>query len=269
MWFDSHCHLEVFSKSGVLEEMVSRALDAGVTRMVSIGTAPNDWKLYREHARNYEKVIKYTVGLHPSYVDEAWSASLEKLRVFWDAKLMPAPVALGEIGLDYFRLPKCRDEAEVVKRNQEMAFREQLKIAMAWEAPVVVHSRGAFDDCVKLIDESHMDWNKVVFHCFSEGPEEIRTIRDRQGWVSFTGILTYKSNQRLREAFALAELERVMLETDSPYLSPVPKRGMQNEPSFLPYLGTFAAELKDLAVAKFAEVTFENTTKFYGCNDRS
>jgi TatD DNase family protein len=132
--------------------------------------------------------------------------------------------------------------------------------------PVIIHSRNAFRDCVNIIDESDMDWNKVVFHCFSESTKEIMEINHRSGWVSFTGILTYKANEHLREALRATNLDRLMLETDSPYLSPIPKRGKENEPSYLPYLGSVAAKTLGLNEQEFAKQIFGNSTDFYDCH---
>ena len=177
-----------------------------------------------------------------------------------------APVALGEIGLDFFRLPKDKRLAEEVVDFQKEAFRTQLEIASVLKMPVIIHSRNAFRECVKIIDESDFDWNKVVFHCFSESTKEIMEINHRNGWVSFTGILTYKANEHLREALRATDLDRLMLETDSPYLAPIPKRGKENEPSYLPYLGSVAAKTLGLNEQEFADQIFENSTVFYDCH---
>ena len=116
-----------------------------------------------------------------------------------------------------------------------------------------------------MIDESGVDWNRVVFHCFSEGIEQLMQIQNRGGWVSFTGILTFKGNHSLRDAFKASDKEKVMLETDSPYLAPVPKRGTENEPSYLHYLGASAAETLELPEKEFAEQIMNNSNHFYGC----
>ena len=110
---------------------------------------------------------------------------------------------------------------------------DNLEIASVLKMPVIIHSRNAFRECVKIIDESDFDWNKVVFHCFSESTKEIMEINHRNGWVSFTGILTYKANEHLREALRATDLDRLMLETDSPYLAPIPKEEKKmNHPTF-------------------------------------
>ena len=173
-------------------------------------------------------------------------------------------VAVGEIGLDYFRLPKDAGDAEVVKEQQGLAFSYQLSFAKERGLPVIVHSRNAFEDCLTLIDNSGVDWNKVVFHCFSEGVTQMEQLKERGGRASFTGILTFGKNDPLREAALRQGMENLMIETDSPYLAPEPRRGKVNEPAFLRYLGQFAARLFDVSEDLLAEKTFENTCDFYG-----
>tara|TARA_B100001057_G_scaffold492019_1_gene583529 strand:- start:103 stop:912 length:810 start_codon:yes stop_codon:yes gene_type:complete len=264
MWFDSHCHLKIFSDREDLENIISRATDSQVLKMITVGTSPKDWKLYANLVEKYGEKIEYTVGLHPCYVSSSWEKELRILSDYWGMNRVP--VALGEIGLDFFRLPKDKRLASEVVDFQIEAFRKQLEIASVKKIPVIIHSRNAFSDCVNMIDESDVDWNNVVFHCFSESTQEIMEINQRGGWVSFTGILTYKSNEHLREALRATDIDRLMLETDSPYLSPIPKRGKENEPSFLPYLGSVAAETLGLNEQKFATQIFENSSKFYDCH---
>ena len=264
MWFDSHCHLKIFSDREDVENVIIRAIDSRVLKMITVGTSPKDWKLYANLVEKYGDQVEYTVGLHPSYVSSTWENEIRTLSDYWS--LNRAPVALGEIGLDYFRLPKDKRLASEVVDFQKAAFQKQLEIASALKMPVIIHSRNAFRDCVNIIDESEMDWNKVVFHCFSESTKEIMEINHRSGWVSFTGILTYKANERLREALRATNLDRLMLETDSPYLSPIPKRGEENEPSYLPHLGSLAATTLGLNEQEFAKQIFVNSTDFYDCH---
>ena len=264
MWFDSHCHLEKFSDRGDLQSVLGRAYEANVLQMVTVGTRLKDWNLYAELAAKYDKQINYSVGLHPCYVNGKWKEEISTLRGYWETK--KKPVALGEIGLDYFHLPKNKLAAEQLVLLQKEAFRMQLSIAAELKSPVIIHSRNAFDECVQIIDQSEVEWNRVVFHCFSEGMEEMREIKQRGGWVSFTGILTYPPNEALRDALREADLERIMIETDSPYLSPIPKRGKENEPSHLPFTGRLAAEILNLSERNLAIKVYENTVCFYGCH---
>ena len=261
-WFDSHCHLHGFWEKGTLDEVLGRADELGVSKMTTVGTSREDWGLYRSLAEKYPERIFFSAGLHPSYVDSDWKTQLEVLPNCWSAD--PKPVALGEIGLDYFRLPKDEAKARETRDFQRFAFKEQLNLARELNVPVIIHSRNAFADCVRLIDESGVNWEKVVFHCFSEGVPQIEQLIERGGTASFTGILTFKKNEHLREAALRQGMENLMIETDSPYLAPEPRRGKMNEPAFLHHIGQYAANLFDASEELLAEKTTARTEEFYG-----
>ncbi len=260
-WIDSHCHLDGFQRKGELGTVLQRATESGVRRLITVGTSPEDWVAYREMHQNHPGHIDYTVGLHPCHVDAEWEAATTQLSTFF----MPpnAPVALGEIGLDYFHLPKDPVEAGEVILQQEAAFRQQLLLAGELDCPVIIHSRECFAETVQLIDDSGLDWERIVFHCFSYGPEEVRQLNARGGRASFTGIATYKSAQAVREAVCAQGLDRLMLETDCPYLSPEPHRGKPNEPAFLPHIGERCAESLGLPAAELAARVAANTRAFF------
>ena len=261
-WFDSHCHLQGFWEKGTLEEVLGRAEELGVSKMTTVGTSRDDWVLYKALAEKYPDRIFFSAGLHPSYVGSDWETQLEGLTNCWSVD--PKPVALGEIGLDYFRLPKDQAKARETKDFQQLAFREQLKLARKLNVPVIIHSRNAFTDCVQMIDESGVNWEKVVFHCFSEGKLQVEQLIERGGTASFTGILTFNKNEQLREAALCQGIENLMIETDSPYLAPEPRRGKMNEPAFLHHIGQYAANLFKVPVELLAEKTTARTQKFYG-----
>jgi len=182
-----------------------------------------------------------------------------------DRPRLPKPVALGEIGLDRFHLPKEAGEAEKIFGWQRAAFRAGLEIARRLGCPVVIHSRGAFRDCVELIDASGIDWTKVVFHCFAEGEAEMAELTRRGGWGSFTGILTYKNAENVRAAARAQGLSRLMLETDAPYLTPMPHRGKPNEPAFVRHTAEFAAaNIFDVSYEELAATTTANARRFFG-----
>ncbi len=259
---DTHTHLDSFYRKGVLDNVLEAAVNAGVERMVTVGTDLEDWDLYGELAQSHAGQIDYTVGIHPCSVDEGWESASQKIAAFWEKG--KTPVALGEIGLDRFHLPKDESEAERVFNRQCDAFQAQLVIAKDLNVPVVVHSRGAFAECVALIDESGMDWTRVVFHCFSEGPGEMKQLMDRGGFGSFTGIITFKNAEAIREAAKLQGLNRLMVETDAPYLAPMPHRGKPNEPSYLRHTADFCAEVFGVSPDKLAQTTTDNAVGFYG-----
>ncbi len=262
MLIDSHCHLDSFARAGTLPDVLARADDAGVPEIICVGTDVSDWGLYRNLAHDYAGKIHYTVGLHPCHVDEAWHDQVAALTPWFADSVLP--VALGEIGLDNFHLPKDPDEAAAVKSYQEAAFRAQLEIAFQLDCTVVIHSRNAFPDCMRMIDASGVDWKKIVFHCFSEGADEMREINRRGGRGSFTGVLTYPKAENVRQAALAQGLERFMLETDSPYLSPQPVRGKPNEPALMRHTAEAAAKLFGVSFEELAKISEKNTRAFFG-----
>ncbi len=266
---DTHTHLESFARSGALEDALHRARDAGVDAMVTIGTGPDDWQLYRGISAQRPGFVRYTVGLHPCSVDAGWEKAVEQIEAFWHPagtpNAEPLPVALGECGLDRFHLPKDADRAKEIFAWQCAAFDAQLEIVKRLGCPVVVHSRGAFQESIERIDASGVDWTKVVFHCFTEGESEMKELVSRGGVGSFTGVLTYKSAENVRVAAKAQGLARFMLETDAPYLTPVPHRGKPNEPAFIRHTAEFAAEkVFGIPFEELASVSSANARRFYG-----
>jgi len=259
---DSHCHPEYALKAGRLTAWVAECRAAGVEGVVAIGTDLKDWSEYRDLASTQPDFFRHTVGLHPCHVEEGWEDIVAAISPYFADRTHPA--ALGEIGLDYFRLPADVAEAEQIKAWQQEAFRRQLSLAYQFDCPVVIHSRHAFDDCVRLIDASGVDWRKVVFHCFVEGPEQVRQINQRGGRASFTGIITYAKSEEIRRALKAQGLARLMLETDAPYLAPQSVRGKENTPAYLPEICAKAAELLGLPADEVAEVATRNAREFFG-----
>ncbi len=262
---DTHAHLDSYARQGTLEEVLARARGAGVGEVIAIGTGVDDWGFNRDQALAHPRAVHYTAGLHPCAVDEKWEASMGQIEGFWGtgAGEEIRPVALGECGLDRFHLPKDAAEAGRIFSWQAAAFAAQLGLARRLGCPVVVHSRGAFAECVEMIGASGVDWSRIVFHCFSEGPDEIRELNRRGARGSFTGILTYKNADGVRAAARAQGLELLMVETDAPYLAPVPHRGKTNEPSFVRHTAEFAAGLFGVPFEELADRTTANARAFF------
>jgi TatD DNase family protein len=232
--------------------------------MVAIGTEPADWDLNLEIVRANRGRVRYTVGIHPCSVEASWESSVAAIEGYWNGAADDTPVALGECGLDRFHLPKELEAAEKAFAVQTAAFGAQLSIAKSLGCAVVIHSRGAFRECVDMIDASGVDWRKVVFHCFSEGAAEIGELNSRGGCGSFTGILTYKNADAVRAAAKAQGLSRLMIETDAPFLAPVPHRGKPNEPAYLRHTAEYAAGLFGIGLEELATTTTANARAFYG-----
>jgi TatD DNase family protein len=261
---DTHTHLDSVSKAGGLPDLVRRAREAGVDWMIAVGTAPDDWDHYRDIVRANRDCIRHTIGIHPCSVDEGWEAAVAAIPGHWEGAADGVPVALGECGLDRFHLPKDPREAARVFAMQKAAFGAQLSIARRLGCAVVIHSRGAFRECVEAIDESGVDWNRVVFHCFSEGEAEILELARRGGRGSFTGILTYKNADPVRAAARAQGLARLMIETDAPFLAPAPHRGKPNEPAYLRHTAEYAAGLFGVGLEALASATTATARAFFG-----
>ncbi len=274
---DTHTHLDSFARHGELPVVLERARTAGLEAMVAIGTDVDDWTLYRDLARTNPGVVHYSAGLHPCNVGEDWAGRVGRLESFWGRagrpdetptrtahpEDSPCPVALGEIGLDRFHLPKNPTEAEKIFAWQRAAFAEQLGLANKLGCPVVIHSRHAFKECVEMIDAAGTDWCRVVFHCFTEGPGEMAELTKRGGYGSFTGVITYKNAEPVRAAALAQGLDRLMIETDAPYLTPMPHRGKPNEPAYLRHTAEFCAEVFGVSYEHLAEVTTANAKRFF------
>ncbi|MDE6575796.1 MAG: TatD family hydrolase [Opitutales bacterium] len=252
---DTHCHPDYFGDQ--LPAVLQRASEAFVTEMIACGTNPDDWPIHLKDATTYSN-LHYTVGIHPTNIDQTWERGLEILETY--CTKTPKPVAIGEIGLDYHEIT---GDTTVIIALQKEVFRQQLLIAKRHNLPVVVHSRNAFEDCITVIEQAKVDWQKIVVHCFSEGPEAIRRLNDRGARGSFTGIITYKSAENVRQALLAQGIERLMLETDSPYLAPVPYRSKQNEPAYVRAIASFSANLLRISEEELSNVTTRNARAFF------
>lgn len=261
--FDTHTHLESFDKRGELPAILQRARDAGVARLITIGTDSDDWRRYAGIAEANPGFVDYTVGLHPCSVDAGWAERFSQIEDFFHAR-QSRPVALGEIGLDRFHLPKDDPAAAAkIMEWQRDAFSAGLQLATKLRCPIVVHSRGAFAECVEMIDQSGADWSRVVFHCFTEGPAEMAELVRRGGFGSFTGIITYKTAEPIRAAALAQGLDRLMIETDAPYLTPMPHRGKPNEPAYVRHTAEFCAKLFGVTFDELARRTTATAENFF------
>jgi TatD DNase family protein len=221
-WVDSHCHLQMVSDP---EGALARARDAGVERIVCVGTDLESSRLAVELARRHADVDA-TVGLHPHdarLLDEQWDG-LEALAT------ESVVVAVGETGLDHHYLHSPAPA-------QEAAFRRHVDLARRRGLALVVHSRAAWDETFRVLGDVEPA-RATVLHCFTGGPPEVRRALDLGCYVSFSGIVTFPSAGEVREAAALVPLDRLLVETDAPFLAPVPHRGRENEPAWVVEVGT-------------------------------
>ncbi len=260
---DTHAHLDKFIYDDSLQSMLENAKKAGVTKIITCSTTPEDWKIYADIATQYPE-ISWQVGIHPTEIKENDDIALDALSsLFIPSGETPIPVAIGEIGLDFFRLPNDKDETEKIKSRQIEIFSKQLNIAADLNAKVCIHARSAVRESIEAIEKSNLDFQNVVFHCFAGSVEELLELNERGARASFTGIITYKSADEMRNAMKAQPLNLLMLETDCPYLAPIPKRGQICEPSMLSITAIEAAKILDKSAKYIADLTTENAINFF------
>jgi TatD DNase family protein len=243
MWTDSHCHLDY---EGMESGAIADARLAGVTRIITVGTDAEVSSTAIATARN-EDGIWATVGLHPH---EA-SSGVHTIRGLLDPP-DPVVVGVGECGLDYFY-----DHSD--REDQRRAFAEQIALASALDLTLVVHTRDAWDDTFEILSSEGVP-SRLVMHCFTGGPAEARRALDLGAYLSFSGIVTFKTAHEIRESASLCPPDRLLVETDSPYLAPVPHRGRPNGPKWVPLVGSAVAESRGVPVAMVEGQTWDNAS---------
>ncbi len=247
---DSHCHLDSAEFNDDREAVIDRALAAGVEHMMAIGTGegPPDLEAGIRMADQYPAFYA-TVGIHPHDAAKAASDDFTRLA---DLLAHPKVLAVGEIGLDYHYDFSPREV-------QKSAFIIQMEIAAQSRKPIVIHTREAWDDTLALI-EQHWTPHGIggIMHCFSGGPEEARRALDLGFYLSFGGIVTFPKALAVQEAAKMTPRDRILIETDAPYLAPVPKRGKRNEPELMVHTARKLAELRGESYEDVCSATTEN-----------
>jgi TatD DNase family protein len=250
---DTHCHLTDPRLASQLDGVLDRAARAGVGRMITIGTDLDDSQACVEVCAGRENV-RCAVGVHPTSAD-ANTFSAERLA---ELMLQPSVVAIGEIGLDYFWVKDSEQQAV-----QKKIFSEQLRVAEQGRKPVVIHCREAVTDCLAIMK----DFPRVsaVYHCFTGTLGEAKLILNAGYWLGFTGAVTFKRNDELREVAKSIPADRMLIETDAPYMTPEPMRKQKtNEPAMLVHTARMIAEVRGVGLAELKTVTDENARRFFG-----
>jgi len=251
---DSHCHLDMDRYGEDRDEVIARAVAAGVTTMVTIGAGgPRECNhaaaaLAREHAGIYA-----TVGIHPhdaSSVDDGVMEEIDGLA------REPKVVGIGETGLDFYYDNSPRE-------RQEEAMRRFTRLARERDLPLVVHVRDAYDLCARILREEGLGDGGGVIHCFSGDRAAARTFLDLGLYLSFSGIVTFKNSDELRAAAKLTPADRLLIETDAPFLAPVPLRGKRNEPAYMLHTAALLAQLRGESLDAVATTTAENARRLF------
>jgi len=250
---DSHCHLDFPDFANELDQVVDRAVAAGVTRMVTICTRLRNEPQVRAIAEAHAPVF-YAAGTHPMSAAEEPMASVDELVTL---ARHPKFVGLGETGFDYHY---TADSAEV----QKQSLRVHIEAARETGLPLIIHARDADDDMARILAEGHRAGAfDCVMHCFSSGAGLARAALDLGFYLSMSGIAAFPKSRELREIFAAAPLERILVETDAPYLAPPPHRGKRNEPAFTTHTAHVGAEIFGLDYAEFAARTQANFDRLF------
>lgn len=253
MLIDSHCHLDFESLSADLEGVFARAEAAGVTGMVTISTRVDKFSTYAALAEKYPNVW-CSVGTHPHNADQELDIQTEDL-----VRLSAHPrcIAIGEAGLDYFY-----DNAP--REAQETVLRRHIAAARSTGLPLVIHSRQADDDMARILEEeSGQGAFPFVLHCFTAGRELAKRALALGGYISFSGIITFRNAKEIQEVAQIVPADRYLVETDSPYLAPIPHRGQSNEPSYVRHTAEKVAEIRGVSLEQVGRESTENFFRLF------
>lgn len=254
MLVDSHCHLDFADFDAERDDIIARAHEAGVGLMVTISTRVKQFDKIRAITENYDSVY-CSVGTHPHNADEELDISANDLVAL--AESHPKVVAIGEAGLDYFYDKAPRDA-------QAIGFRRHIEAARRTQLPLVIHARNADDDMIAILSEEiEKGAFPAILHCFSSGRELALKGVELGLYVSFSGIVTFKNSPELRDIAAELPADRLLVETDAPYLAPVPNRGKRNEPSFVTGTAKVLAESRGVSYEEICAQTSENFFRLF------
>lgn len=261
-FYDTHCHLDFPDFKEGAAEVVRRAQDAGISRIITIGTDLASSRRAIELAAAHEPVWA-AVGWHPSDVMDAPPDVRPLLR---ELAAQPKVVAIGEIGIDHYRLPSQRggsaEEDARHKARQVEVFQQQLEVAAELGLNCVIHQRSALEPTLEVF-APFADRVKGVFHCFVDDPAAMRRIVELGSLVSFTGILTFKNAETVRDSLRAAPADRFMLETDAPFLAPMPYRGKRCEPAYVREIAGIAAEVRGVPPEQLSTETCATARAFF------
>jgi TatD DNase family protein len=251
--FDSHAHLYFPDFADDFPEVARRAREAGVERLINIGVHTESSRKCLELAKGIPG-YHASVGWHPHVAEKLRPENLTELA---ELAQESGALAVGEIGLDFYQMRSPMDV-------QLRAFQELLDVAQGSGKPVIIHSREAFRETHDILKARLSGLHGILIHCFGGDEEEAGMYLDLGAYISIPGTLTYKSSEALRDAVRSMPRDRVLVETDAPFLPPVPRRGKRNEPSFLPFLLKVVAGLWDCEPEEAADITFRNASAFFG-----
>ena len=255
MFFDSHCHLDDAKFNEDREEIIEEIKKSGVTKLISAGYSLEGSKKAIELANKYD-FIYATCGISPNDIpqteEELWK-TLQEIKGF--IQVNSKVVAIGEIGLDYYWNKEN-------KELQQKAFIEQINLANELDLPIVIHTREAVSDTLEILKQNEVK-NKGVFHCCPLNRKLVKEALKLGFYISFAGTVTFKNSKNADEIIQMVPKDKILIETDSPYLSPEPLRGRRNDSSNVKYVAQKIADVKGMQLEEVAEITYENTKRIF------
>jgi len=254
MIIDTHCHLDDERYNDDLDEVLKHAKESGVVQFIIPGADPESLERAVEIAQKYECVY-FAVGVHPYDAKNYNKSYLEKFVNH------PKCIAIGECGLDYFRLPKDESEILAEKKRQKEVFVDQILWAKALKKPLIVHIRESSADSLALLEE-HAGAEGGVLHCYN-ADESLLKLADKNFYYGIGGVITFKNAKKLINVYPKIPKEKLLVETDAPYLTPHPHRGERNEPSFTTFVIDKMCELSAISSSEMAELTTKNSKKLF------
>lgn len=256
MLFDSHAHLDSERFEGERDAIIERAKAAGLSLIMNPGADYASSVRAVELSETYDMVYA-AVGIHPHDADSVDDRMLSLIKALAKNKKV---MAIGEIGLDYHYDHSPRDV-------QQKVFIDQIRLAKSLKLPIIIHDREANDDMMRILKEEEAFETGVVLHCFSGSAELARQYIKLGAYISIAGPLTFKNNRKTIEVVEVVPLDRLFVETDSPFLTPVPYRGKRNEPAYVEHVADKIAEIKGLTYREVVEATKENACRFFGIKE--
>ncbi|MGP1947195.1 MAG: YchF/TatD family DNA exonuclease [Arsenophonus sp. NC-PG7-MAG3] len=245
---DSHCHLNYLdykNKHKDIDDVIKKAADNEVKYMLAVATTLTDFISMKKQI-GLRKNVAFSCGIHPLNLNESYN--FDELVYLASGSEV---VALGETGLD------SHYKIENVKL-QKTSFRQHIRIGCQLNKPVIIHTREAQEDTLTILKEEQVGNCGGVLHCFTEDEQMVKTLLDLGLYISFSGILTFHNAEQIRQAARIVPLDRILIETDAPYLAPVPHRGQENQPAYLSYIAQFLAKVKGVDLEEIAQVTTQN-----------
>jgi len=253
MLIDTHSHIYTEDFNHDIDEVMQRAYDNDVKKIILPNIDSGSIKRLLDLSDSYPHLCYPLMGLHPTSVSEDYKEELKAVEYWLEKRKF---YGIGEIGIDLYW------EQKFIKEQQE-AFRYQIKLAKSVDLPIIIHVRNSFDEVLSIVKEEQDGNLKGIFHCFNGNLEEAQKVADLGFFIGIGGVITFK-NSKLDEIIKSVDIKKLVLETDSPYLSPVPKRGRRNESAYLAFIAQKVAEIYDISVEEVAEITSANARQLFG-----